>query len=200
VAKKKKREKGCALNDAEAVGVQAELVAGAKDKKAKTAKKKADKPMIASVNLSLTASGSDPEARWDDEKRELVLAIPAPERGERGPIGPTGARGETGAAGTQGPQGPQGPAGAKGENGARGERGLDGSPGLQGVQGPQGPQGLQGTPGPKGAPGAGILYAAAGDEARRFLRVEADGSLVYLRDGVKYALTLEPLATAAAGD
>jgi hypothetical protein len=199
VAKKKKREKDSALNEAEAVGAQAELPVGVKDKKAKTAKKtKAAKPLIASVSLSLTAPGSVPEASWDEGKRELVLAIPAPERGDRGPQGPAGARGESGAAGTQGPQGPQGPAGAKGENGARGERGLDGSPGLQGVQGPQGPQGLQGTPGPKGARGAGILYAEAGDEARRFLRIEADGSLVYLRDGVTYALALEPLA--ATGD
>lgn len=161
-------------------------------------KKKADKPMIASVSLSLTAPGSVPEASWDEEKRELVLAIPAPERGERGPQGPVGARGETGAAGSQGPQGPQGPAGTKGENGARGERGVDGSPGLQGVQGPQGPQGLQGASGPKGERGAGIIYAEAGDEERRFLRIEADGSLVYLRDGVPYTLALEPLA--ATGD
>jgi hypothetical protein len=172
VAKKKKREKDDALNEVEAVGVQAELTVGAKDKKGKTTKKKkAIEPMISSVSLSLLAPGSVPEARWDDEKRELILAVPAPERGERGPQGPAGARGESGAAGTQGPQG---------------------------VQGPQGPQGLQGAVGPQGARGAGIVYAEAGDEARRFLRIEADGSLVYLRDGVKYVLALEPLA--AAGD
>jgi hypothetical protein len=169
VAKKKKREKDDALNEAA-------------------------KPLITSVNLTLTAPGSEPEAIWDDEKRELILAIPAPERGERGLQGPVGQRGEAGVPGAQGPQGPQGPAGAKGESGARGERGLDGNPGLQGVQGPQGPQGLQGAIGPKGTRGAGVIYAEAGDEARRFLRIEADGSLVYLRDGVKYALALEPLA------
>lgn len=148
-------------------------------------KKKTPKKRIISVALRLSEPSSSSQAIWNEETGSLELVIPAPERGEAGPQGPAGPKGPTG---SQGPQGPQGPAGAKGETGARGEKGQDGSPGPQG---PQGPQGLQGSVGPAGADGLGIVYAKAGDQQQRFLRIEEDGRLVYVRDGVAYAINLE---------
>jgi len=182
---KKKREKGIGQT-AEAEEAKAEVPEAPGAKKAKASRKKGSKPLINSVVVSLAEPGAAPEAAWDERARVLTLRIPAPERGPQGAAGP---KGEPGLPGTQGPQGPQGPAGSKGENGVRGVRGQDGSPGPQG---PQGPQGLQGAAGQRGA---GIAYAAAGDEAKRYLRVEADGSLVFVRDGAKYTIALaEPVA------
>lgn len=159
-------------------------------------KKKKQQSPIESVVVNTIEEGLSEQAIWDDETRTLVLNIPRGDTGPQGPKGERGANGTPGADGAVGPQGPQGPQGAqgpqgpvgpKGEAGPRGENGRDG---VQGPQGPQGPQGLQGPQGPKSERGPGIVYASPKDESRRFLRIEDDGSLVYVCDGKTFKVVL----------
>jgi hypothetical protein len=47
-----------------------------------------------------------------------------------------------------------------------------------------GPQGLQGPAGPRGEKGIGVTYSNQSMAENYFLRIEADGSLSYVKNGV----------------
>jgi len=163
--------------------VKTSVIRGKSGQKSKKEEKRRVKnaPPISQVVVSLLSSEEPATATWDENLRSLILSIPQGQPGKNGEQGQPGKTGPQGAGGEPGPQGAQGPQGPQGMPGGKGEPGAQGQPG---VAGPMGPQGLQGPAGPRGEKGLGVTYSNPTMAESHFLRIESDGSLSYVKNGV----------------